>query len=63
MNNIVKYLRRSKDFDLTQDELADLIGVSRATISSIENGANTSIDIALRISKVFQMIHEKFFYT
>ncbi|CAH8246076.1 helix-turn-helix transcriptional regulator [Paenibacillus melissococcoides] len=63
MNNIVKYLRRSKDFDLTQDELADLIGVSRATISSIENGANTSIDIALRISKVFQMDPREIFFT
>lgn len=62
MNNIVKYLRRSKDFDFTQDELADLVGVSRATISSIENGGNTSIGIALRISKVFQMDPREIFF-
>lgn len=63
MNNIVKFLRRSKDFDMTQDELAELIGVSRATISSIEKGANTSIDIALRISQVFNKDPREIFFT
>lgn len=62
MNNIVKYLRRSQEFDLTQDELAERIGVSRATISAIENGASTSVNIALRIAGVFNKdVREIFF--
>lgn len=53
MRNIVKYLRRSQEFDITQEELAKVVRVSKATISAIENGANTSAEIMLRISRVF----------
>lgn len=53
MKNIVKFLRRSQEFDLTQDELAEKVGVSRVTISAIENGANTSVEVSLRIAKFF----------
>lgn len=62
MKNIVKYLRRSQGFDMTQDELANLVGVSRTTISAIENGASPSIETALRIAKVFgKDVREIFF--
>lgn len=53
MKNIVKYLRRSKEFDMTQQDLADKIGVSKVTISSIERGGNTSGEIMLKIAKIF----------
>lgn len=53
MKNIVKYLRRSKEFDMTQQDLADKIGVSKVTISSIERGGNTSGEIVLKIAKIF----------
>lgn len=53
MQNKIKYLRRSQEFDMTQDELAEKVGVSRATISAIENGASTSVEIAIRIAEVF----------
>jgi len=41
--------------NLTQDELAKLIGVSRQTINSIETGRYVpSTVLALKISKIFQ---------
>lgn len=53
MRNMVKYLRRSAEFDMTQDELAEAVGVSRATISAIENGATPSLTVGMKIAKVF----------
>lgn len=53
MENDVKYLRRSKQFDMTQKQLAHKVGVSKATISAIENGANTTAEIILKIADVF----------
>ncbi|WP_235801752.1 helix-turn-helix transcriptional regulator [Ureibacillus manganicus] len=42
-------------FDLTQDELAEKLEVSRQTISSLEKGRyNPSIMLAYKIAKVFQ---------
>lgn len=53
MRNIVKYLRRSEEFDMTQEELAKVIGIAKSTISAIENGAGTSAEIMLKIAKFF----------
>lgn len=62
MKNIVRYLRRSQEYDWTQDELAEKVGVSRATISAIENGSSTSVEISVRIAKVFNRdVREIFF--
>ncbi|MDM5332449.1 helix-turn-helix transcriptional regulator [Ureibacillus composti] len=53
MQNRIKDLRTI--YDLTQDELAERLEVSRQTIISLEKGRyNPSIMLAYKISKVFQ---------
>ncbi len=48
--------------DITQDELAKIIGVSRQTINSIEkNRYVPSTMLALKLSKVFQKPVNDFF--
>jgi len=37
---------------MTQQEIADLVGLDRTTITKIENGATPSIDTAKRIAAV-----------
>jgi putative transcriptional regulator len=54
MKNTIKIQRAIKN--LTQEELANRIGVSRQTINSIENNRYVpSTVLALKISKVFDM--------
>lgn len=54
MKNTIKIQRAIND--LTQEELANKIGVSRQTINSIEtNRYVPSTLLALKISKVFEM--------
>jgi len=48
--------------NITQAELAERVSVSRQTINSIENGKfNPSIELALKISRVFNTSVEKIF--
>lgn len=54
MKNNLKVQRAIKD--LTQEELAKLLGVSRQTINSIEkNRYVPSTVLALKLSKVFEI--------
>lgn len=47
---------------MTQQELADLAGVTRQTIHSIEKGRyNPSVALALRLSRVFGVTVEDIF--
>lgn len=57
-----KLLRRERQ--LSQDEIARLLGVSRQTIFAIENGkSEPSLSLALRISTLFEEdIKEVFSY-
>ncbi|MFT4753498.1 MAG: putative transcriptional regulator [Salibacteraceae bacterium] len=60
MQNTVK-LERTR-MNLTQQDLADRIGVSRQTIHSIEKGKYApSTELALRMSAVFGISVNQFF--
>jgi len=60
MKNTVKVERAKKD--MTQQDLADKIGVSRQTINSIEAGKYVpSTVLALKIGQVFQTSLESIF--
>ena len=49
--------------ELTQQELAKKVGVSRQTILAIEKGKfNPSVRLALLIAKVFDVSIEEIFY-
>lgn len=62
MKNRLEELRKARG--LRQEELADLLEVSRQTIGSLENGRyNPSITLAFKISRVFGLpIEEIFIY-
>lgn len=54
LNNNVKHLRSIKG--ISQQSLADKIGVDRSTISRIENGEiETTIDNAIKLAEVFNV--------
>jgi len=59
----VKYLRKSEEFDLSQQALADALGVSRQTISEIESGKrNLTLALAYKIADFFNKdVNEIFF--
>jgi len=60
VKNSIK-VERAK-LNITQAELAERVSVSRQTINSIENGKfNPSIELALKISRVFNTSVEKIF--
>ncbi|MGN0413759.1 MAG: helix-turn-helix transcriptional regulator [Lachnospiraceae bacterium] len=60
MKNRIEEIRTQKG--IKQDELAKMMGVSRQTISSLENGRyNPSITLAYHISKFFGMTIEEVF--
>lgn len=62
MKNRLEEVRKSKG--LNQEELAEILEVSRQTISSLENGRyNPSILLAFKISHYFNMsIEDVFIY-
>ena len=60
MNNRIQDLRKEKG--LTQQGLAEKLGVSRQTIISLENGKyNPSISLAYKLAKVFGLTIEDVF--
>ncbi len=60
MKNKIEETRKA--VGINQDTLAKELGVSRQTISSIENGRyNPSIELAYKLSKYFGMTIEELF--
>lgn len=60
MKNIISQLR--KENKITQEELANEVGVTRQTITSIENGKYiASLPLAFKIAKFFGMKIEDVF--
>ena len=60
MKNRIEEIRKARG--MNQEELAKALGVSRQTISSLENGRyNPSIELAYKLSKYFGMLIEEVF--
>lgn len=60
MKNKVRELRKLKGF--TQEQLAEIIGVSRQTINAIEKEKfDPSLPTAFKMSKLFELPIENFF--
>lgn len=60
MNNRLEELRKERG--LKQEELAEILEVSRQTIGSLENGRyNPSIVLAFKIARYFNMSIEEIF--
>ena len=62
MKNRIESIRKERG--IRQEEFAKALGVSRQTISSLENGRyNPSIQLAFQIARYFDMtIEEVFIY-
>lgn len=60
MNNRVKELR--KEMGLTQEDLAEVIGVSRQTVNAIEKQKfDPSLNTAFKMAKLFELPIESIF--
>ena len=61
LNNHIQKYRQEKN--LTQEALAELAGVSRQTIISIEKGNYVpSLELAFSLAEIFKTTVEKLFY-
>lgn len=61
LKNTIKVQRAKKD--ITQEDLAELVGVTRTTINYVENGKWVpSTILALKIVRVFEVPFEEVFY-
>lgn len=61
MQNKVRYYRFMNN-EMTQQELADRVGVARQTIIAIEKGVfNPSVKLALKLAKIFGVTVDELF--
>ena len=61
ITNQIRLLRASQD-EMTQQELADQVGVTRQTVNAIEgNRYSPSLEVAFRIARVFDVSLERVF--
>lgn len=60
MKNNIKLLR--KQMKLRQEDMADLLGVTRQTINAIENNKyNPTLELAMKIAKLLNKTVEEIF--
>jgi len=60
ITNLLHVLRAEKK--ITQQELADILGVTRATINALEKGNyNPSLELAFRLSMYFEQSIQEIF--
>ena len=60
MNNRVKELRKEKGY--TQEDLAEIIGISRQTVNAIEKQKfDPSLNTAFKMAKLFELPIESIF--
>jgi putative transcriptional regulator len=60
LKNKLEEIRKQKG--IKQEELADAMGVSRQTISSLENGRyNPSVILAIKLARYFRLSVEDIF--
>jgi len=60
MNNSLKNLRKIKN--VSQNDLADALSVSRQTINSIENGKfDPSLTLAIKLTRYFNVSIDEIF--
>lgn len=62
MREILRQERKKKN--LTQQELADLVGISRVHYTQIENNSNNkkpSLDVAIKIKKALGYVEDDLF--
>lgn len=61
IKNNINALRTDKK--LTQQALADAVGITRATINAMEKGAyNPSLEVAFRLAQFFKIDIQTIFY-
>ena len=61
MENTLKVLRATKN--LTQEQLADELGVTRQTIHAVESGKyNPSLELAFKLAQYFETTIEEIFH-
>jgi putative transcriptional regulator len=61
VTNRIRQLRQEHD-EMTQQDLADRIGVTRQTVNAIELGKySPTLEVAFRIAEVFRVPLEKVF--
>ncbi len=58
IGNLCKNKR--KEYKLTREQLAEELGLSRATIQNIENGKNATLDNLLKIANHFNLLETIF---
>jgi transcriptional regulator with XRE-family HTH domain len=51
---------KRKEYKLTREQLAEELGLSRATIQNIENGKNATLDNLLKIANHFNLLETIF---
>lgn len=56
LGQLTKFMRKKEK--LSQEQLADLLGLSRITVQNLESGKNFTIDTLLKVARHFDLLDE-----